>query len=454
MNLIQIAANIDKEKSLQFARKIISKDVIFTLINSLWKIVSGPITLVLIPLFLTAEIQGFWYAFISIAALSILADLGFTTIVAQFSAHEYAHLNYNFQTRRLEGDSEKISKIGSLFRFVIKWALSVSIIGFPLILLAGIVMFWNKGGNIDWIFPWILYVISSGLSFTTNVILSFLEGCNQISEIQKNKIISAICLSVSMWIFLYFGFGLYSLAITALIGTSLNLILLFIRFKNLIYQLYVTGKDLYYNWIKDFLRLIWRYAISWSSGYFIFQIYTPLTFHFHGPIDAGKVGISMALATAIFTISNVWIYVSTPKLNMYASRKEWHQMDKLIIKSIVLSVVTFIVGMTIVIISLVFYTNEFTFMKRFLGPVPMSILLSAWIIQLIINALAVYLRAHKQEPLVGLSIALSTFIITSTFLISKYLSSEYLFLGFLVAVIWGLPVTLIIFKRKKLEWHN
>jgi len=52
----------------------------FTLTNSLWRIVSGPVTLIFIPLFLTPEIQGYWYTFGSLAALSIFADLGFTTI--------------------------------------------------------------------------------------------------------------------------------------------------------------------------------------------------------------------------------------------------------------------------------------------------------------------------------------------------------------------------------------
>ena len=207
------------------------------------------------------------------------------------------------------------------------------------------------------------------------------------------------------------------------------------------------------DWKKDFFRLIWRYAISFSSGYFIFQIYTPLTFKYHGSIDAGKVGISMALAMALFSIANVWIYVATPKLNMNASRKEWELMDKTLFKSVLLSIITFLIGMIIVILSLYFYSNSFHFLKRFLGVIPMSILLLSWFFQLIINALAVYLRAHKQEPLVWLSVLTGIFIVISTFIISKYLSSDYLFLGFLVAVVLGLPAVFFVFLQKRKEWH-
>jgi hypothetical protein len=36
------------------------KDLGATLITQLWRLVSGPITMILIPLFLSAEQQGYW----------------------------------------------------------------------------------------------------------------------------------------------------------------------------------------------------------------------------------------------------------------------------------------------------------------------------------------------------------------------------------------------------------
>ena len=434
--------------------KNLSKDVLLTLTNSLWRIVSGPITLIFIPLYLTPQLQGFWYAFISLSALSIFADLGFTTIVAQFSAHEYAHLNYNCVTKKVEGDVENIRKIGSLLRFVVKWSLTVSLIGFPFILMVGVYMFIGKDANVNWLLPWLLFIIASGLNFTANVILSFLEGCNQIGEIQKNKMISSVFMSLSLWVLLYCNFNLYALSVMTLLGTMINVILLLYRFKTLLFQIYTFSKGFIFNWKNDFFRLIWKYAISFTSGYFIFQIYTPLTFKYHGSIDAGKVGISMALATAMFSIANVWIYVATPKLNMYASRKEWKLMDKLLLKNIILSVTTIVIGILIVFVALFFYSNTVHFLKRFLNIVPILILLFSWLIQLIINGLATYLRAHKEEPLVWLSVAGGIFIVISTFFISKYLSSDYLFTGFLSAQLIALPLVFILFIRKRKEWHT
>jgi len=435
-------------------RNNFSKDVLSTLSNSLWRIISGPVTLVFIPLFLTPGLQGYWYAFLSLSALSIFADLGFTTIVSQFAAHEYAYLNFNNRSKRFVGRIENIKKISSLFRFVLKWSITITFIGFPLILIAGIFMFYGKDKNINWFFPWLLFIVSSGLNFSTNVILSFLEGCDQIAEIQKNKLIASILITVSLCLFLYFRFNLYSLAITTFIGTLINLIQLLFRFKNILFQLYLKGRNYYVNWKADFFRLIWRYAISWSSGYFIVQIYTPLTFMFHGSIEAGKVGISTALATAMYSIANVWIYVSTPKQNMYASRKEWKLMDKLLVKSILLSVCTFLIGMIFVIIILDFYSNTFNILKRFLGIISLTTLLSAWLIQLIISGLTIYLRAHKQEPLVWVVLMGGIFILVSTFILSKFYSIDNIFLGFLAESLLLLPATYFIFIRKRKKWHN
>lgn len=88
------------------------RDLLSTLINSLWRIISGPVMLLAIPYFLTPMEQGFWYTFTGLAALSIFADLGFTTIVLQFSAHEFAHLHFE-RGRLLSGDKEHLWRLAS-----------------------------------------------------------------------------------------------------------------------------------------------------------------------------------------------------------------------------------------------------------------------------------------------------------------------------------------------------
>lgn len=447
--------NIDNKPSkvIKLILSKLTRDVIYSLSNSLWRLISGPVTLIFIPLFISPVVQGYWFSFNSLGALAMLADLGFTTIVGQFSAHEFAHLRINSATRELEGDQLYLKRISSLFRFVLKWAFTVSMISIPIILSIGIYMFSNKSQNVNWLIPWIIFVMVSGINFTLSSVLSFLEGCNQVAEIQQNRIISTITATISTWVFLASGFDLYSLALTSLIGSILNVLLLIYKFKNIIAQLIQCKIVEKLNWRSDFLNLLWKYAISWSSGYFLFQIYTPLSFSFHGPIFAGKVGISMSLTLAMYSISYVWIYVSTPKFNMLASLKKWNSMDKLLSKTLILSIITFIIGIVFVSILFYFFADKIPMLSRFLGQIPITILFFAWFLQIPIGAIAVYLRAHKQEPMVWVSLAGAIFTAVSTYFLSKYASSDYLFLGIFIANLAILPVTIYILKSKRLAWH-
>ena len=70
------------------------KDLVNTAFNQLYRLISGPLMLLFIPLYLTQEEQGYWYTFSSVAALSVFADLGFSNIILQFAAHEFAFLKF------------------------------------------------------------------------------------------------------------------------------------------------------------------------------------------------------------------------------------------------------------------------------------------------------------------------------------------------------------------------
>lgn len=98
----------------------LDRDVTHTALNQLYRLISGPLMLICIPLFLSAEEQGYWYTFTSVAALSIFADLGFTTIVLQFAAHEFAFLHYD-ENQKIDGDEFHLHKLADFFRFCMKW---------------------------------------------------------------------------------------------------------------------------------------------------------------------------------------------------------------------------------------------------------------------------------------------------------------------------------------------
>lgn len=431
-------------------------DVIISSVNQLFRLISGPLMLVTIPLFLKSEIQGYWYTFGSISALSMLADLGFTTIILQFSAHEFAHLKMNAQMN-LEGPQEYIDRLSTLFRFVMQWTCMLIGIAFPLIFLVGWSIFTGKGDKSIWLLPWSIFISASSLGFINSIVSSFVTGCDQVANIQKRLLVSSITQVVVTLSALYLGAGLYAIGIASIVGNILSSTLLITQY-NTLFKTLLMKVTIPYKWGKEIFKLLWKYAVSWSSGYMIFQIYTPFMFIYHGPIEAGKVGISISLVTAMFSISNIWISANTPRFNMLVSQKDWHQLDRQFWKNLTLSILTFIFEVLVLFIIVYALSGRWILFdrisSRFASFLALSMLIIGWFLEIVINGFATYMRAHKQEPIVTLSVVSGLFIVITTYFSARFLPADLFFLGFLLSFLFALPWTIWIFHKNRISWHK
>ena len=152
-----------------------NKDLLYTLLNQLWRIISGPLILLFIPLYLTPMEQGYWYTFISIGALGLFADLGFSNIVLIFASHEFAHLSFT-EDKKFIGNEEHLQRLATFFRFSVRWILRAVLIVFPLIMIGGYFFLLNKQTvDIVWIQPWILYAFASSITFVYSSFLFFFD---------------------------------------------------------------------------------------------------------------------------------------------------------------------------------------------------------------------------------------------------------------------------------------
>jgi O-antigen/teichoic acid export membrane protein len=432
------------------------RDLFFTLLNQLWRLISGPVTMLLIPLFLSPEQQGYWYLFGSLSALSIFADLGFSNIILQFSAHEFAYLHF-LDNGLLAGDETNLKKLGSFFRFVTKWISTICAIVFPVIYIIGIVFFLRDNVLAVYLLPWTLYAVGSLINFFNNSILSFIEGLNKIELIQRIRFVVAIVNTTIIVVVLVSGGNIYALAFGMLLSTSSIFISIFGAFRKILRQLLDNSKDFVYSWKKEIIPLFVKYALSFSSGYFIFQIYTPLMHYFHGPVYSGKVGITLALVMAVFNMSNIWIYTITPRMNMLISQKSWDNLDSLFKKRLWLSLGTYLLISIGLFLFLILFGKLWIIPKiivRFLPITSLLILLLCYLLQLVINSWALYLRGHKQEPYMVPSLLSAVWIAVTTYLVGKFMPPAWFFLGFFAGYIWGTPVDYIIYKKCRIKWHG
>ena len=190
--------------------KLLNKDFFATILSNLTKVFAGPLLLIFIPLYLTSTEQGYWYTFTSIAALSVFADLGFSTIVLQFAAHEFAYCKFD-DKKNLIGDNYHIWKLASFFRFTIRWLTKVISVVFPIIIIGGYLFLQQKQEGINWQLPWVIYSFASAIVFFNSALLSFFEGCDSVAITQKCRMYITAITALMTLVVLYFGLGFLQL---------------------------------------------------------------------------------------------------------------------------------------------------------------------------------------------------------------------------------------------------
>lgn len=421
-------------------------DLRYALLNQLWRLLSGPLLLVLVPLYLTMEVQGFWYTFISLAALAIFADMGFSAVLLIFSAHEFSHLTFT-RDKTLVGSEEHLVRLATLWRFGLRWSISMALAVFPLVLVVGYFILDSKSSVVGWKLPWLLYAISSILVFINSMALSFLEGCDSVGDAQKIRLQISVVTAVTAIGLLVTGGGLYALALSLLIGALSGFLIINLKYRKALLQLQQKAKGKAHPWFQEIMPLLWRYAVSWVSGFFIFQAFTPIAFHYFGPVEAGQVGFSLAISTALFGLSNVWVTIITPRINIYVCRQDYPSLNNRFIKHVLLAMVTYICGVAMLLTPLIWFAELTPFTGRVVRWESLLIVNMGWFLQLIINAMAVYVRAHKKEPFVLASFINAIYVFSSTIALAIHFPVDYLFIGFFSGYLIIIPWFVFIFTR-------
>jgi hypothetical protein len=152
------------------------------------------------------------------------------------------------------------------------------------------------------------------------------------------------------------------------------------------------------------------------SGYLIFQLFTPLTFSEYGPVEAGKIGITMAVFNALLGVAMGWVSAKNPEIAGYIALGERKKLNTLFVRAISRSigfVVLAIIGVTMLLVSGTLL--DFTFVDRFTSLDVFACIAMVTIGNSFVFAVATYTRAHKEEPMLKVSII--TGILIATFAI-------------------------------------
>ena len=205
---------------------------------------------------------------------------------------------------------------------------------------------------------------------------------------------------------------------------------------------------------KEIFPLQWRIAVSWVSGYFIFQLFNPVLFATEGATVAGQMGLTLQALTLS------WINTKVPRISGLIALKEYVQLDTLFNKTfkqvmaIGLCFVSFFVIVLISFQKMHIVLLGIDFSTRFLPAIPLLLMAWATISMMPVNCWATYLRCHKKEPLMVNSIVMGILCCSSTLFLGNLYGLMGIVSGFAVLRLMSLIWIGNIYKIKKYEWHK
>lgn len=437
---------ISKSIMLKFG---VNRAIGYGISTRIWGALAGPLTIILIATSFSKVEQGYYYTFSSLLALQIFFELGLLTVIAQFAAHEFAYLSWG-ENGEIKGSQEHRDRCIDLLGKGFKWY-SVSAVLLILILIpAGIYFFSSSTSNevdFTWRLPWALAVIGVACNLLLIPFYAVISGSGDVASINQREMIGGIVGSVIGWIVIASGGGLYAIPAVTTGSIFIGIVYLFVSkpclVKTTLYQAFHSKKlNHSISWWGEVWPMQWKIALSWVSGYFIFQLFVPILFKYHGSVVAGQMGMTLSAINAIQGVSLMWINTRSPEFGKLIALKKWEVLDASftqILKQAVIICFILVVAVVIVIMLLQTYTE---IGRRFLPVSEVIIFLVAVCGNVFISGWAIYMRAHKQEPMLLISVIGGLLVGLSTYFLGIKYSSMGMAVGYcFITLSYGIPST-------------
>jgi O-antigen/teichoic acid export membrane protein len=430
--------------------------VLFTVLSRAIQASGGLFSIFLVLKFLSKDEQGYYYTFLSLLSIQIFFELGLSNIIVQYVAHEFATVSDEDLNI---SDPGKLSKLSSLLHFFTKWYFILGIVLSGGLIITGIIFFRNFGlvKGIDWMAPWVILSISTGIMFITTFFLAFIEGLGRIKMVAKIRFIQQLFNVGSTCFLLITGAKLYTSGLSTLL---VALVLIgFIAAKpvrGLLYQIWIVPPNDAFNYMEDIFPYQWRIAISWVGGFLIFQMFNPVLFAYSGAKAAGQMGATLAVLNGIISLSLSWVSTKVAFWSRLIALKNGEELNRSFKSTLFQSSAINLLAILVFYVAIKFVGPHFPDVaNRFIPAFLLALFASTFFFNNIINCWATYLRCFKKEPFLIQASIVGILSGLSTYFLGKYYSLSGLIWGyFLITVLISLPLSYYIFKSYRKEFNS
>ena len=428
----------------------------FTVLARFWASAAGLVTVLLIARFLSPAEQGYYYTFGSLVAMQMVFELGFSFVILQLASHERAQLSIS-RDYDITGDPVAHARLSSVVQKSVRWYSVAALLMAATLLPVGFYFFYTHqhGQNVSWRLPWGLDALMAVVNFQLDPLLSFLEGCGYVANVARLRFTQSVTGSLLAWLALISHHGLFAPAMVLLGMASCSLVWLFTKRKLLFGLLKYHPGSNRVHWREEVWPFQWRIAVSWFCGYFIYWLFNPVLFAYRGPVEAGRMGMSLTLTNAVMSIALAWVSTKSAPFGTLIARRDYGQLDETFFRALWQSTAVSVAGGLTAWLGTIFLNlQHIRFAQRLLDPSSIAMLMVYMICNVIIFAEAYYLRAHKREVLLVNSVVGAVTGTAFALIFGRYYGARGIVISSCLGNFFGVAWVTYKFQKYRRLWHT
>jgi len=390
----------------------------------------GGAFLLLIPVYLSPEDQGFWFTLMALGAMSRLADMGFLNLVMTYNAH--ANVGKDFSEREV-------------IAYTVLWRNQVIKFVFPIIAIIGVLLLSIQSRSTLLFFSWIWYVVALALVFFLFHKLALLEGRGEIVRTHFHK--GLLYLLATFFSFLFIIYFQTILALPASLFMAAISVYFFSK-RSISFKVdSVLSGERRNKLGQEFKLLIKKTSLSWVGGYIGTQGIVPMVYLVLGPAASGLVGMTLNVFVAIQNFANVFLLSIAPNITKLVALGQIQEAKSMINRGLLKALITFLLGVSVFLIFSIFGSNWLIF-DRVLIDKNVYFLALGFLFQIAIYSMAMIMRACKQEPLGPMSFYSGSIGLILLVFAMIAAGQSFIFVGFLISSFIAFLWTAYIFYSK------
>lgn len=441
----------------------------FAILARFWQLITGPLTQLLIVYQFSTARQDYYQAFSRMLGMQIFVELGLSVVLINVASHEWARLKINSQGR-IEGDSAALSRLVSLGRMMVRWYGVATLLFVVVISGAGILFFADTEAfratsdvareDIAWRTAWVALVVLTGGQLAFLPLTAILEGCHQLNVLNRVRFWQALAGTVTVWLMVIGGFGLWALVGSAAVRLAADAWLVLKRFREffVVFRNSANGQTI--DWRTEILPLQWRIAVQGMLLWMASQMPLLVIFRYHEEGDATRLGMTWTILTALQSASLAWIETRRPAFGAFIADQKFDQLDQLFFRMTRLSLLGMILGCSCFCMT-VWWINtrsEWLFDRlsdRMLPVFPTFLFCCAMILYQFALCTNLYVRAHKRDPFLAASVVSSCVIAGLQLWLGRYFGTTGVAAGYLIGIAAvQVPLWTLIWWTTRREWHQ